>query len=111
MQTFSDMVFDGYTYQTREILDTLELFVQMTVSGEEEPVKRSRPPSLGYTVRESECRRVQHEFQIDQYNVISLSCIPTQPDFNIHNYNQGIIRLYRKTSCQLTSAGLTFLAQ
>lgn len=45
-QTFSDWVFDAYTYQTKEILDTLELFVQMSVrrrSGVLEPTQLEKP--------------------------------------------------------------------
>lgn len=50
---------DAYTYQSREILDTLELFIQMKVQGRrsEEPEKDWRPPSSDHTFEEKEIEK------------------------------------------------------
>lgn len=47
MQNFKEWSedFHGYTYQTREILNTLELYIQMTIQGRIDQAP-SKPPSI-----------------------------------------------------------------
>lgn len=51
-QNLQDKEFDAYTYQAKEILDTLELFIQMRLRGDKEAAL-DKPSPRTFTVRSS----------------------------------------------------------